>query len=152
MDRWSRQATVHGVARVGHLGTKPPPSLRAWHPAMHLRYRDKHASGSLGTWGRWACKWTVLNVQWSEVTSLSHVRLFATPWTVAHQAPPSMGFSMARILEWVVLSFSRGSSQPRDWTRVSLLAGKHFNLWATIYLIFALWGWEAVLFFSPIKS
>ena len=23
---------------------------------------------------------------------LSHVRLFATPWTVAHQAPPSMGF------------------------------------------------------------
>ena len=25
--------------------------------------------------------------------SLSHVRLFATPWTVAHQAPPSMGFS-----------------------------------------------------------
>ena len=28
-----------------------------------------------------------------EVKSLSHVRLFATPWTVAHQAPPSMGFS-----------------------------------------------------------
>ena len=26
--------------------------------------------------------------------SLSHVRLFATPWTAAHQAPPSMGFSM----------------------------------------------------------
>ena len=25
--------------------------------------------------------------------SLSHVRLFVTPWTVAHQAPPSMGFS-----------------------------------------------------------
>ena len=29
----------------------------------------------------------------SEVKSLSHVRLFATPWTVAYQAPPSMGFS-----------------------------------------------------------
>ena len=29
----------------------------------------------------------------SEVKSLSRVRLFATPWTVAHQAPPSMGFS-----------------------------------------------------------
>ena len=28
-----------------------------------------------------------------KVTSLSPVRLFATPWTVAHQAPPSMGFS-----------------------------------------------------------
>ena len=29
----------------------------------------------------------------SEVKLLSHVRLFATPWTVAYQAPPSMGFS-----------------------------------------------------------
>ena len=28
-----------------------------------------------------------------KVKSLSHVRLFATPWTAAHQAPPSMGFS-----------------------------------------------------------
>ena len=28
-----------------------------------------------------------------EVKSLSHVQLFATPWTVAYQAPPSMGFS-----------------------------------------------------------
>ena len=32
-------------------------------------------------------------VNWSEVKWLSHVRLFATPWTVAYQAPPSMGFS-----------------------------------------------------------
>ena len=29
----------------------------------------------------------------SEVKSLSHVPLFSTPWTVAHQAPPSMEFS-----------------------------------------------------------
>ena len=28
-----------------------------------------------------------------KVKSLSRVRLFATPWTVAYQAPPSMGFS-----------------------------------------------------------
>ena len=34
-----------------------------------------------------------LKMRWSEVKSLSRVRLFATPWTVAHQAPPSMGFS-----------------------------------------------------------
>ena len=36
---------------------------------------------------------TELQVKWSEVKSLSHVQLFATAWTVAHQAPPSMGFS-----------------------------------------------------------
>ena len=35
----------------------------------------------------------VNSVQFSSVQSLSHVRLFATPWTVAYPAPPSMGFS-----------------------------------------------------------
>ena len=32
-------------------------------------------------------------IKWSEVKSLSRVRLFATPWTVAYWAPPSLGFS-----------------------------------------------------------
>ena len=45
--------------------------------------------------------------------SLSHVRLFATPWTVAHQALLSMGILQARILEWVAMPSSRGSSDPR---------------------------------------
>ena len=40
---------------------------------------------------------------------LSHVQLFATPWTVALQAPLSMGILQARILKWVAISFSRGS-------------------------------------------
>ena len=44
--------------------------------------------------------------------SLSRVRLFATPWTVACQASLSMGILQARILEWVAIPFSRGSSQP----------------------------------------
>ena len=37
----------------------------------------------------------------------------------------------ARVLEWVAISFSRGSSQPRDQTQVSHIAGRHFTLWAT---------------------
>ena len=41
------------------------------------------------------------------------------------------GILQARILEWVAISFSRGSSQPRDWTRVSCIAGRCFILWAT---------------------
>ena len=45
---------------------------------------------------------------------LSHVRLFATPWTVAYQAPLSTGILQVRILEWVAMPSSRGSSQPRD--------------------------------------
>ena len=41
------------------------------------------------------------------------------------------GIFQARILEWVAISFSRGSSQPRDRTQVSRIAGRCFNLWAT---------------------
>ena len=34
------------------------------------------------------------------------------------------GISQARILEWVAISFSRGSSWPKDWTQVSCLTGE----------------------------
>ena len=64
-----------------------------------------------------------------KVKPLSPVWLFVTPWTVARQAPPSMGFFQARKLEWVAISFSRVSSWPRDRTRVSHIAGRHFTVW-----------------------
>ena len=41
------------------------------------------------------------------------------------------GIFQARILEWVAISFSGRSSQPRDWTRVSCIGGRHFTIWAT---------------------
>ena len=49
--------------------------------------------------------------------SLSSIPLFVIPWTVAH--PPAPGSSVhgilqARILEWVTMPSSSGSSQPRD--------------------------------------
>ena len=41
------------------------------------------------------------------------------------------GILQARILEWVAFPFSRGSSQPRDWTQVSRTAGRFFTSGAT---------------------
>ena len=41
------------------------------------------------------------------------------------------GIFQARVLEWVAISFSRGSSRPRDWTQVSRIVGRHFTIWAT---------------------
>ena len=41
------------------------------------------------------------------------------------------GILQARILEWVAISFSRRSSQPKDWTQVSCIAGRFFTNWAT---------------------
>ena len=44
------------------------------------------------------------------VQSLVCVQFFVTPWTVTCQAPLSMGFFQARMLEWIAISFSKGSS------------------------------------------
>ena len=41
------------------------------------------------------------------------------------------GILQAGILEWVAISFSRRSSQPRDQTWVSRIAGRRFTIWAT---------------------
>ena len=52
-------------------------------------------------------------------------------------SPPSSsvhGILQARILEWVAISFSRGSSRPRDRTQVSFIAGRCFNLRALVVL------------------
>ena len=50
----------------------------------------------------------------------------------------------AKILEWVAISFARGSSQPRDQTRVSCTAGRFFTDWATrediIHFMANRWG------------
>ena len=62
-----------------------------------------------------------------KVGPLSHARLFVTPRAGACQAPPPMGCFQARKLEWVAISFSRGSSQPRDGTQVSHTAGRLLN-------------------------
>ena len=49
-----------------------------------------------------------------KVKSLSRVRLFVTPWTVAHQAPPSMGFS--RQEDWSGLPFPSPGDLPDPGT------------------------------------
>ena len=53
------------------------------------------------------------------VCVISHIGFFMTPWTVACQDPLSMKFSMDKMLVWIEISYSRGSSRPRDQTPVS---------------------------------
>ena len=69
----------------------------------------------------YVCYWVFSRKQKSKsVKSLSHVQLFMTPWSVH-------GILQARILEWVAIPFSRGSSLPRDRTQVSRIAGRFFT-------------------------
>ena len=65
-----------------------------WHSSIVTKYKNSIEtrelfSISLGLWRM--CPFSVKK-HW-KVKSLSHVRLFATPWTVAYHAPQSMGFS-----------------------------------------------------------
>ena len=51
---------------------------------------------------------------------LSYIRLFATPWTISPPGSSVHGVLLAKILEWVAISFSRGSFWPRDRTWIYL--------------------------------
>ena len=67
--------------------------------------------------------------------SLSRDQLFATPGSSVH------GIYQARILEWIAISYPRGSSQPRDWTQVSYIGKWILYHWAT---------WEAHFIYNYI--
>ena len=74
---------------------------------------------------------TIERLDWTERLTLSYTYiLYAILWTAAHQAPLSMGILQARILQWVAILFSRGSSWPSDQTHVSCTAGRFFTIWA----------------------
>ena len=74
-----------------------------------------------------------LNINIIGISELSEVVAQSRP-TLCNPmdcSPPGSsvhGILQARILEWVAVSFSRGSSQPRDRTQVSCIAGRCFNL------------------------
>ena len=54
--------------------------------------------------------YTFSNLKCQKVKSLSHAQLFATPWTVAYQAPPSVGFSRQEC--WSGLPFPSPGNHP----------------------------------------
>ena len=135
-----------GLQSMGSLGVRNDWAIalslftfmhwrRRWQPTPVFLPGESQGWRSLvgcRLWGRKESDTTeVTSVQFSSVQSLSHVWLFATPWTVACQAPLSMGILQARILEWVATPSSRVSSQPRDQTQVSCIAGGFFTFWAT---------------------
>ena len=70
-----------------------------------------------------------------------------TPWTVAHQVPLSMGFSRQEY--WSGLPFPSPGDlfRPRNWTWVSIIAGRFFTNWARkedpiTFSKFQLWGFS----------
>ena len=56
------------------------------------------------------------------LSCLSHVQPFVTPMDCSLSGPSVHGLLQARILEWVAMPSSRGSSRPRDQTHVSYVS------------------------------
>ena len=119
--RWgahSRKPEGKGSFR-GFLGKK-------WWPAALWRGLSSRS------WSRWRLVTRVVPAQSGNsrledqlcvCESLSHVRLCNT-MDCSLPGSPVSGIIQARILEWVAMSFSRGSSWPRDRTQVSCTAGR----------------------------
>ena len=82
--------------------------------------------------------WLLSIFQHTDFKYIKHKNLLAFWWSEVAQSCPTLcdptdcspsgssvhGISQARVLEWVAISFSRGSSPPRDWTQVSCTAGR----------------------------
>ena len=84
--------------------------VRIWKNLTHISMRIRFIYTIVGDVP--PCAWVL--------SCFSCVRFFVTLWTVAYQAPLSMKILQARILDWVAVPSSSGSSPPRDRTHVSL--------------------------------
>ena len=83
----------------------------------------------------------------SSVQSLSCVRL-CDPMDCSLPGSSVHGIFQEIVLEWIAISFSRGSSWPRDRTRVSCIVDRHFTIWATREVTKESWvlkNWTVVL-------
>ena len=76
----------------------------------------------------WAVK---VKMKWKVAQSCSTL---CEPMDCSPPGSSVHGTFQARVLEWVAISFSRGSSRPGDRTQVSHIVGRCFTFWATILL------------------
>ena len=113
-------------------------SLRVTHvivskPSIHSPHRISTRNASYLCSYRFCYKEVLCSISLSLSLSLvaKSCPTLASTWDCSPPSSSVHGILQARILEWVAISFSRGSSQPRDRTRVSYTAGRCFTDWAT---------------------
>ena len=80
---------------------------------------------------------TLSEVKWSEVTQ--SCLTLCDPVDCSLRGSLIHGILQAGILEWIAISFSRGSSWPRDRTWVSHVTGRCFTIWATRVIVLLKW-------------
>ena len=99
-------------------------------------FPPKRVQNHFAITARWLfLRWALGIHKWSLSQSLSCPTL-CNPMDSNQPGSSVHGISQARILEWVAISVSRGSSWPRAGSRVSCISSRFFTIWAT---------WEAFL-------
>ena len=117
-----------------YLTEDPPDCLRTWRaprPPLHLSggptCTDRAACCELSTTTSAARLQVSLLFFHSEDRVLSHVQFFLTPWTVAHQAPPSMEFSREEYWSGLPFPSPGGLPDPGIEPASPALAGRFFT-------------------------
>ena len=98
-------------------------SIKHWYGSSEERCSSAGRSCQGETGQKWQCSGWFWNVR-VKVAQSCLTLCYPMDYTVH-------GILQARILEWVAFPFSRGSSQPRDRTQVSHIAGGFFTSWVT---------------------
>ena len=108
-----------------HLSHEGSPRILEWvaYPFSTVSSWPRNWTGVSRIAGGFFTNWDIREK--SKWKPLSCVQLFVTRWT------KSPGTLQARKLEWLAFPFSKGSSQPRDRTQVSHIAGRFFTSWDT---------------------
>ena len=118
----SRNEALCTLGKTGRTGLQIV-IFRSWYYEPNScisAYLEKHRNPS---W--WHLLLMTSIVKWSEVTQ--SCLTLCDPVDCSLPGSSVHGILQTRILEWIVISFSRGSSRPKDWTWVSHIAGRCFT-------------------------
>ena len=145
LKQGSNVCPLHWEHRVLTTGW-PGKSLETIFPKGRVRQKEASTKPvplrnhvlSPGDRGGWESK--LGEVKWSEVAQSCPT--LCNPMDCSLPGSSVPGILQAGILEWVAISFSRRSPQPRDWTWVSRIAGRRFTIWATREVGKATWHGE----------
>ena len=125
--------------QLSHQGS---PRILEWvvYPFSSRSSQPRNQTGVSCIAGRFFTNWAIRKAQYILWTSLwkkneseiaQSCPTLCDPIDCSLPGSSIQGIFQARVLEWVAISFSRGSSWPRDRTRVSHIVGRRFTVWAT---------------------
>ena len=123
LPAWTTMTTFSPASLLPHLMLYNPFSrvhfcaISQYYATHIIPILPTHTQSSLHIHNTHTIPWLKIltwpmQLAWVRAYSLSHGQLFATPWSIAPRI--LCGILQARILEWVAIPFSRGSSLPRN--------------------------------------